>query len=277
MLKKLTVICENSVGTAKSAVGEHGFSCLIETDSGKFLFDTGQGAGFVRNSSVLALDLETINGIILSHGHYDHAGGLVEALGLAAPVTVYAHPDIFCERLWVGEHEQLQIGIPFSRTHLERLGARFDLSADFREISPGLWLTGEVPRRTDFETGDPHLQVGSTSGERRPDPFDDDCSVVIDSPKGLVLLLGCAHAGVVNIMHHVLDMTGRERIYAVVGGLHLAPASDLQFAGTISAFRDFGVEKIGVGHCTGLRRSAEIFAHFPQKTFFASVGASLEI
>ena len=86
MLKKITVICENSVGTAKKAVGEHGFSCLVETTAGNYLFDTGQGTGFVRNSSVLGLDLEDIEGIILSHGHYDHAGGLIEALGIAAPV-----------------------------------------------------------------------------------------------------------------------------------------------------------------------------------------------
>ena len=243
MLKKLTVICENSVGSAKKAVGEHGFSCYVETDSGNFLFDTGQGAGFLRNSSVLCLEMTNLSGIILSHGHYDHAGGLVEALGLAAPVKVYAHPDIFADRLWVGEHEHLDIGIPFSRKQLEQLGATFDLSTEFREIAPGLWLT----------------------------------SVVLDSEKGLVLLLGCAHAGLVNIIRHVLDKTGRDRIYAVVGGLHLAPASDEQFAGTVSALKEFRIERIGVGHCTGQRRSAELFSKFPQKTFFASVGSSLTV
>ncbi len=78
-------------------------------------------------------------------------------------------------------------------------------------------------------------------------------------------------------MHHVLEQTGRDKIYAVVGGLHLAPASDEQFSGTMSALRDLRVERIGVGHCTGLRRSAELFSHFPQKTFFASVGSSLVV
>lgn len=277
MLQKLTVVCENSVGSAKKTVGEHGFSCFIETESGRYLFDTGQGTGFLRNSSVLGLDMEGLDGIILSHGHYDHAGGLIEALGLAAPVEIYGHPDIFADRLWVGDHEHLDIGIPFSRQQLEGLGANFNLSRDFREISSGLWLTGEVPRVTDFEAGDPHLQITGSTGGLAPDPFADDCSVVIDSDKGLVLLLGCAHAGLVNIMHHVLEQTGRDNIYAVVGGLHLAPASDDQFNGTVSAIREFNVERIGVGHCTGLRRSAELFSIFPQKTFFASVGASLTI
>ncbi len=277
MLNKITIICENSVGSAKKAIGEHGFSCFIETSHGNFLFDTGQGAGFLRNSSVLDLDLESIDGIILSHGHYDHAGGLIEALGVAAPVKIYGHPDLFSDRLWVGEHEQLDVGIPFSKQQLEQLGADFDLDSDFREISSGLWLTGEVPRINDFENGDPHLQITSPDGELKPDPLADDCSVVIDSEKGLVLLLGCAHAGLVNIMHHVLEMTGRDRFHAVVGGLHLAPASDEQFAGTVSALRQFKVNRIGVGHCTGLRRSAELYAQFPQKTFFASVGSSLAI
>ena len=277
MLRKLTVICENSVGTAKKAIGEHGFSCLIETDAGRYLFDTGQGAGLLRNSSVLGLDMDKLDGIILSHGHYDHAGGLIDALGMTSPIEIFGHPDIFSERLWVGLHEQLDIGIPFSRKQLELMGASFNLSCEFREISPGLWLTGEVPRVTAFESGDPHLQVAGRAGELGPDPLADDCSVVIDSDRGLVLLLGCAHAGLVNIMHHVLEKTGRDRIYAVIGGLHLAPASDAQFAGTVEAIRSLRVERVGVGHCTGLRRSAELFSIFPQKTFFASVGATLEM
>ena len=277
MLNKLTVICENSVGSAKLAVGEHGFSCFIETEVGNYLFDTGQGAGFLRNIHTLNLDMANLEGIILSHGHNDHTGGLVEALQLVAPITVYGHPDIFTERIWVGEHEKLDIGMPFSRQQLEQLGASFDLAQGFREIAPGLWLTGEVSQVTDFESGDPHLQIADADGSTKPDPFADDCSLVIDSAKGLVLLLGCAHAGVVNIMHHVLEKTGRDQIYAVVGGLHLAPASDEQFSGTIKALKKFNVKRIGVGHCTGLRRSAELFSIFPQKTFFASVGSSLAI
>lgn len=168
----LTVLCENSVGRPIRAVGEHGFACFIEAEGGSFLFDTGQGTGILRNAHVLGKDLASIRGIVLSHGHYDHAGGLVDVLGLTGPVDVFTHPESFKERYWVGQHEQRFIGIPFRRTLLESLGARFRLKRDFCEIAPGLFLTGEVPRTTPFETGDPHLMSAAADGTTlEPDPF----------------------------------------------------------------------------------------------------------
>ena len=273
----LTVLCENSVGRPIRAVGEHGFACFVESDSGNFLFDTGQGIGIRRNAQVLGKDLESIRGIVLSHGHHDHTGGLLDVLGQSGPIDVFAHPECFKERYWVGLHEKRPIGIPHSKSLLETVGARFILRRDFCEIAPGFFLTGEVPRTTSFEKGDPHLMSASpVAADLEPDPFRDDFSLVIDSPQGLILLLGCAHAGVVNIMRHVLSETGRDRIHAVVGGTHLGPADEKQFAATLEAFKDFGVEKIGVSHCTGQIRAAQMQSAFPGRFFFASVGSTLE-
>jgi 7,8-dihydropterin-6-yl-methyl-4-(beta-D-ribofuranosyl)aminobenzene 5'-phosphate synthase len=275
MAVRLTVLCENSVGRPNGTIGEHGFACLVETPGGNLLFDTGSGAGILNNAKVLDRDLTAISRIVLSHGHYDHTGGLPAVLALSGPVDIVAHPGIFGERYWVGDYERRAIGLPFQRSQVEARGARFDLRRDFSEVVPGVHFTGEIPRTTPFETGDPHL-MAPVGDSLIPDPLLDDASLVIATDKGLVLLLGCAHAGVVNILRHVAARTGQGRIHALLGGTHLAPANDAQFAGTVRALHEFGVEKIGVGHCTGLPRAAQLYCEFGGRLSFASVGTVLE-
>jgi 7,8-dihydropterin-6-yl-methyl-4-(beta-D-ribofuranosyl)aminobenzene 5'-phosphate synthase len=163
MLRRLTVLCENSVGKSVHAIGEHGFSCLIETETGSYLFDTGQGLGLLHNADLLNISLDELQGVILSHGHFDHTGGLQHLLSRTGTLPVYAHPELFRERFWVGKFEQRANGIPFSREQLESAGACFDLSTAFREIAPGLWLTGEIPRKSAGESKRPSTLPSSIS------------------------------------------------------------------------------------------------------------------
>lgn len=277
MLKRLTVLCENSVGKPVQAIGEHGFSCFLETESGNFLFDSGQGLGLLHNADLLNVSLSSLKGIVLSHGHFDHTGGLSQVLSRSGPLPVYAHPELFRERFWVGKFEKRPNGIPFSRSELEGQGAEFDLSSEAREISNGVWLTGAVPRVSDFEQVDPALHYLDHSKKLKHDQIDDDCSLILKSEKGLVVLLGCAHAGLTNILHHVSGITGCDQIYAVFGGLHLAPASDEQFDQAVAVLKHYKVKQLGVGHCTGQRRSAELHAVFPDETTFLSVGTILTL
>ena len=131
---KFTILCENSVGVPFGAVGEHGFACFIESDSGNYLFDTGQGLGIIQNAAVLKKDLASIKAIMISHGHYDHTGGLPQVLQRCGRVPVYAHEEIFVQRFW-GEKRRF-IGIPFRRSYLESLGADFKLSREMVELAP---------------------------------------------------------------------------------------------------------------------------------------------
>ena len=279
MNAELTILCENTVARPLGLIGEHGFSCLIETAGhGSFLFDTGQGLGLARNADVLGKNLADLRGIVLSHGHFDHSGGLPAALKKCGPVDVFAHPEVFLPRCWAGRHEQRSNGLPYGREELEALGARFVPVTRLTEPASGLFLSGEVPRTTSFETGDPHLFLGPEKDRPlRPDPFLDDLSLAMTTDRGLVVLLGCAHAGMVNILEHFRSGTGCDRVHVVLGGTHLAPAGAEQFAETVRYLKERNVERIGVSHCTGLSRGAELMRELPGKVFFANVGSTFHI
>ena len=277
MKTTLTLLCENSVGKATRALAEHGFSCLIETPDGKYLFDTGQGHTLNHNLQALNKDLDSLKAVFLSHGHYDHSGGLPEVLRQAGPLDVFAHPGIFQERYWVGKAERRSIGIPFPRADLISKGARFQWVSGFSEAAPGFFFTGKVPRKTDFEKGDASLMIPIEDETGfMPDPFVDDCSLLIKSDSGPILLLGCAHSGLVNILNHVRENTGIDSLFAIVGGTHLAPANDEQFEKTVIALEKFQVRKVIVGHCTGQKRAADLYRHFGSRFSFAAVGSVLE-
>jgi len=277
MQAKLTVLCENTVGKPVQAIGEHGFACLVDTAAGRFLFDTGQGLGLQYNADLLKIDLQALDGIILSHGHFDHGGGLLTALERCGETTVYAHPEIFSSRYWVGRYERRANGLPFSRAQAEAAGARFDFSRDFRALADGLWLSGEVPASDPTRFTDPALQCETPAGVFSRDLLADDQSLLIDTPRGSVLLTGCAHAGLPDIVAHLQRQTGCRQLHAVIGGLHLAPADDDHFAAVVDTLRKVKVQRIGVAHCTGLRRAAELQALFPDAVFFANVGSTFDL
>jgi 7,8-dihydropterin-6-yl-methyl-4-(beta-D-ribofuranosyl)aminobenzene 5'-phosphate synthase len=277
MTTRLTILCENSTGVPFGVIGEHGFACYVETAAGNYLFDTGQGFGIVQNALALNKDLRNIAAVMLSHGHYDHTGGLPAVLNLTGEIDVYGHPEIFTERLWSSGGRTRFVGIPFRRKYLESLGAQFKLSSEFTEIGPGVFLTGEIPRHNAFETGDPNMTAILPDGTRdHPDPLRDDLSLIVDTSKGLILVLGCAHAGMINIIEHTLKKTGRDRIHALIGGTHLGFSSDEQFQETLQVIDRYQIEHIGVSHCTGLPRASMLHAKLGSRFFFGNVGATLE-
>jgi 7,8-dihydropterin-6-yl-methyl-4-(beta-D-ribofuranosyl)aminobenzene 5'-phosphate synthase len=275
MEMRLTVLCDNAVLPQLGLVAEHGFACLVETGSGRYLFDTGQGLALVNNARILDRELNNLQAIVLSHGHYDHAGGLPEALHRSGPVEVIAHPDLFSERYRSAGAQRRFIGLPYRREYLESLGARFRLVRDWTAIGPQVAVTGEVPRRAGA-AGDRGL-IAVRDGQSGPDPLADDLSLVVTTAKGVVVVLGCAHAGLVNILRRVGEKTGQKRIYAVLGGTHLGFAGEAEFEEAVAALDEFGVEKIGAAHCTGPQQAARLYARLGERVLFAAVGTVLEV
>ena len=278
MSLQLDIVCENTVGRPIAACGEHGFACLLQTSAGRWLFDTGSGETLLANLAALDLDPRDLDGIILSHGHYDHCGGLLTLLRKTGPRRVYAHPEIFSTRFWNGQHEQRDISLPFTRNELEAAGAEFVFIKYFAELAPGIHFSGEIAREAALETGDPHLVRRSDTGDSwTSDPFADDAALAIDTDKGLVILLGCAHAGLINTVEWFRQNLDEPRIHAIVGGTHLGPANDEQFSATVDYLARLEFDRLGVSHCTGQIRSAQLYAKFPNKVFFANVGTTVKI
>lgn len=276
MSTRITILCENSVGPISGTLGEHGFSALIEHDGDTLLWDTGQGFTLLHNAQRMNKNLHQVGQVALSHGHYDHSGGLLPLLRTCGSKRVFAHPAVFAPRYRHKDTgESLSLGMPYPREYLEGHGARFDLSAEYREIQPGIALTGEVPRTTGFETGDSGLFTDLSASQR--DRFDDDQSLVITTDKGLVVLLGCCHAGLINTLQHVTAQTGRNDIYAVIGGTHLGFCSADQLEQTIQALTAWQIKKLAVSHCTGFSAACQLQQAFPSAFQNAQVGYSISL
>lgn len=274
---KISVVCENRSAGLFGITGEHGFSALIEKNGEKLLVDTGQGLSLKGNAEAMMINLADISRIVLSHGHYDHTGGLPDVLYPPRGVEITAHPDIFDSKYIEVDSEngkqRRYIGIKYTREFLEStLGARFSLTRAFGEIAPGIFYSGEVPRVTDFEPGDSMMKI--KKGERFiEDPLLDDASLLVETDAGPVIVTGCAHAGIVNVMTHFKEMTGYDRFHAVIGGTHLGfRGVGHQLEKSMDAFDDFGLNLIAVSHCTGNEPAAVCYNRFKERFAFANAG-----
>jgi len=276
---KITILCENVIGRL-SGIGEHGFSAFIETDRGAYLFDTGSGLGILYNARIFRKDLSTIKKVFLSHGHYDHTGGLTNALDFVNTVDVHCHPSVFDEKFKIvkqdGKEYREFIGIPQRQILLEAKGANFKFNNDFQEIEDGIFLTGEIPRLTHFELNDKALFIkrGTTYDE---DAVIDDQALILCSKKGVIVLLGCAHSGTINTLWHIAKKLKVETFYAVIGGTHLGPLTEEQLKYSIEILKQIDINILGVSHCTGLPVAQKLLNELGNKCTYASVGSVFEI
>jgi 7,8-dihydropterin-6-yl-methyl-4-(beta-D-ribofuranosyl)aminobenzene 5'-phosphate synthase len=277
MRLRVTTLSENTT-TKVGLLAEHGLSMLLEVDDRPpVLLDTGQTGTAVHNARALGVDLSRVRHLVLSHGHQDHTGGLRDVLAQTGEVNVYAHADAWRPRYAVRKGEKPRYsGLPFVREQLEAMGATFHLSDEPQVILDGVMTTGFVPRTTDFERLDADLKVRGEGGLEQ-DQIPDDQAVIVKTPEGLVVLLGCAHSGIVNTLAHAREVANEGRIHAVLGGTHLGFASKEQLERTVEALRGLDIQRLGVSHCTGLPAAARLAAEFGERFFFNNCGTVTEL
>jgi len=259
----------------------HGLSCLLTMKIGgathSVLFDTGpEDRVFEQNVSRLGLDLGAVEAMVLSHGHWDHAGAMLRALQLALDrnggtrIGCHMHPDMFRSRSvkMPDGSFRLMEDVP-SIAELEAQGGTVVCTRDPQTIAGDtVFVSGEIPRRTDFETGLPgqHRRTEDGQGWEPDELLIDERFIAVNvRGKGLVVLSACSHAGVVNVLSHARDCFPGEKLHCVLGGLHLSGTNERVIPQTVAALKAFDLDVVAAGHCTGWRAMAALTNAFGDK------------
>jgi len=262
----------------ESLLAEHGLSLLLEiTNQGEkssFLLDTGSTKlAISHNAEKMGVNLKELRGIFLSHIHKYHTTGLETVLAMTGPVPVFIHPYGFYTK-WVKSRPSR-----LDKERLADLGARWRAEEGPQSMAPFLLSTGAIPRTTDFEEiiGISDRKV-EKQGVMEEETFLDDGALVMKvEKKGLVIVTGCAHSGIINTVQHGQKLAGDERVYALIGGFHLTQAPPQRIAKTIQALREKEITYLVPLHCTGFEAMAAIWQAFPEKFVIPSVGTRIEL
>jgi 7,8-dihydropterin-6-yl-methyl-4-(beta-D-ribofuranosyl)aminobenzene 5'-phosphate synthase len=273
---KITILVDNKAG--EGLIPEHGLSLWIETKDVNILFDTGQGSALEPNAKALGIDLKKTDILVLSHGHYDHTGGMGYVLKQTGKAEVYCHPGVVQPRYSIrnGKAKSIRMpqesvkvfaSIPDNKLHWVQHPTMLLLSA-------GIGITGPVPRKTDYEdTGGPFYL--DQDGDR-PDPVEDDMALWIWDDNGIIVCVGCAHSGIVNTLDYVWRLGNNRRLRAVIGGFHLNTAAGRRLGMTVAALQSLAPDLIAPCHCTGENAVAAMRKALGEKVTPGAAGMKYE-
>jgi 7,8-dihydropterin-6-yl-methyl-4-(beta-D-ribofuranosyl)aminobenzene 5'-phosphate synthase len=270
---KITILVDDHQGAGNLRY-EHGLSFWIEVDGYSFLFDTGVGEALLPNAKTLNIDLAKAVAVILSHGHYDHTGALDRVLQLNPELNIYCHPAVVLPRYSIRPNNIKYAGMQSEvRQALDSLPeGQIKWQSEVVELIPGVGLTGAIPRNSTFEdTGGPFFL---DQNKKNQDLLEDDQAMWIKTAKGLIIVLGCCHSGLVNTVNYIKQLTGEEKIQTIIGGMHLLYAKDERLNKTCQALEAWQVEQLIPCHCTGEEVIPLLKQRFPKSFINSQVGAS---
>ncbi len=286
-LKRLCVkvIAEDSVGYETPYLGQHGISLLLSAEHASgvnhVLVDVAQDpVALLENFKRMNISLACVDAVVLTHCHYDHTQGVAKILGEIGKkdLPIIAHPDLF-RKHFISDPFLRPIGVMDGdrKSDIEAAGGVLYLTRDPLNILPGLMTTGEVPRVTDFEEVGMDLYT-LENGKVKQDAMIDDLSLVANvKGKGLIIVTGCSHAGIVNIAHHAMKLNAKEKIHAIIGGFHLIEASEQRIKKTASELKKIGPNWVYAGHCTGFKAQMALYNVFKDRFSPLYTGLSVEV
>jgi len=270
----ITVLVDNRAG--KGLISEHGFSLWLRLGNRRILFDTGQGQALAFNARELGVSLKETDIIVLSHGHYDHTGGISDVFRQSQQMEIYCHPGAVLPRYVIRNGISHCIQMPkesiIAINSIQESKIHW-VSSEPVTFMEGMGITGPIPRLTDFEDVGGPFFLDEKGG--RPDRIDDDQALWVNTGAGLIICLGCCHAGLINTLDYIRRFTGISRVRAIIGGLHLLNADERRLERTISSLKSFSPELIVPCHCTGEQATLLLSEVYRNKTLQGYSGMTL--
>ena len=267
---KVTVLVDNlAEGCLRS---EHGLSLLVRTEGGSVLFDTGQTDAWMENLRACGFEPSDIKAVALSHGHYDHTGGLAAATTNILEAKLYAHPACFEPKYAKSSGMLRYIGMPPESAVLQ---PKFTLNRSAVELLPGIMLSGEIAVHCRLSDQEGRFLTGENG--LRPDTFEDEQSLVVKDGDNIGVLLGCAHRGVENNVLTAMEVLGVDKIDLLLGGMHLQQAGEERLAALADFLKRMNIGRIVCCHCTGLEAYKYLRANVGPSVVLGRAGMSWQI
>ncbi|WHH58058.1 MBL fold metallo-hydrolase [Petroclostridium sp. X23] len=270
----ITTLVENSKGENLSLQNQHGISFYIQSGKYNILFDTGQDNMFIQNANKLNVDLSKTTHVVLSHAHYDHTGGLKDFINeFGTSFELIVNEDFFYKKFAQKDGALQFIGNDFDEEYLHQRGVSIHCTnKDIFYITPEIFIAGNFERISEFERINPRFFIDA-GGKYVSDHFNDEIIIGIHTEKGIVVLVGCAHPGIVNILSTIKKRVGKP-IYGILGGTHLIEADDKQLTSTLAYFNEIDIKLLGISHCTG-DKAVEQLKQQRNKFFYNCTGTSI--